>query len=88
MIDTAQLALPKPGHLVGRLVLSSYGYAKLKRQRWIEQGRCCARCPIYLTSPAEGHLHHPNGRGLGGGKRDDRATELLCIGCHLEEHKP
>lgn len=37
-----------------------------------------------------GHAHHKRKRGMGGGFRDDRATNLewLCSGCHLEEHRP
>lgn len=41
------------------------------------------------TIPA-GHAHHKRRRGMGGGFRDDRATNLewLCSGCHTEEHRP
>lgn len=46
---------------------------------------CQAFAPIYPPegTPA-GELHHIYGRGMGGGKRDDRAElcEWLCGGCH------
>lgn len=85
MIWTAGLALPKPGHAAGRLVLGSSGYTRLKRQRWKEQDHACGRCLRPLSSPSEGQLHHLAKRGMGGGKRDDRFTVLLCEYCHAAE---
>jgi hypothetical protein len=82
MIQTAALAFPKPGHLAGRIVLSGRRYSNLKRETWERQAYTCARCPRYLPEPASGELHHSHGRGMGGGKRDDRYSELVCLVCH------
>lgn len=83
MIDTSQFALPKPGHAAGRTVESSHAYSRNKRRIWLEQGHACNRCQRPLDSPEDGHRHHLQKRGMGGGKRDDRFTELVCIDCHL-----
>lgn len=85
MIDTSLFALPKPGHAAGRTVLSSSAYTRQKRDRWIEQDYLCARCFHPLASPADGHFHHLEKRGMGGGKRDDRHVALICENCHLIE---
>ena len=84
MIDTTAFALPKPAHAVGLLRESSKRYSRSKTRLWGDQGRRCgaADCRRYLPSPADGHRHHPFGRGMGGSKRDDRQTELLCFDCH------
>lgn len=62
-----------------------------------QQFRCNRLAPFHsvrdpdygeVIAPA-GHAHHKNGtRGLGGGKRDDRAENLawLCNWCHRDEH--
>src|ERR1700730_11443710 len=95
MIDTSAFALPKPGHAAGRTVESSGEYSRTKRRMWMEQGTACGKCERNLDSPADGHRHHlprmsagggiSRGRGMGGGKRDDRFTVLLCVLCHLVE---
>lgn len=97
MIDTANFALPKPGHAAGAKVLSSYAYSKLKREKLRQQGGCCALCPRPIDSPGEAHLHHKSrisftavsgeshGRGIGGGKRNDLESLLICIECHIRE---
>lgn len=85
MIDTSQFALPKPGHAAGRVVLSRSAYTRHKRAVWESQGQACSRCSRPLASPADGHLHHPGKRGMGGGKRDDRFGVLLCVDCHQAE---
>lgn len=68
----------------GRVVLSAYSYSRSKREMWLTQGRVC-RCGRPIDSPAEAHRHHLKKRGLGGGFRDDRFTEVICIPCHLRE---
>jgi len=86
MIDTAQFALPKPGHAAGRVVLSPWFYRREKRRKWELQDHLCAKCEIEIPTPEDGHFHHPYGSGMGGGKRDDRTAVVICIPCHLEEH--
>jgi hypothetical protein len=86
MIDTSAFALPKPGHAIGRVVLTQSQYMRRKRELWIAQGRACANCDAPIDSLLDAALHHLNGRGLGGGKRDDRFASLICGGCHQQEH--
>ena len=84
-LGPAEGAAEFPGFFVAedpREVLKGKKYSDRKLENWLEQGRRCARCPRYLATPAEGHNHHTHGRGMGGGKRDDRDTELLCHACH------
>ena len=91
-LDTSMLALPKPGPREkaqpkdGRLIERGAAYSRSKRGLWERQGRRCARCAKALFSPAFGERHHPGGRGLGGGKRDDRKTVVICKDCHRKEH--
>ena len=70
----------------GRLILSGNDYTKLRRARYTEQDECCADCGAWCEFEST-ELHHIDGRGLGGGKRDDRATRLLCIICHRKYDK-
>lgn len=95
-MDTAGLALPKPrdakkkgdGTRVtkdGRLIESPTRYRRTKAKMWDEQNGCCAKCGIYMDF-SRSERHHPGGRGLGGGKRDDRKTVLWCEKCHTEHH--
>jgi len=67
-----------------RVIEKGRRYSAGKARLWLEQDKHCARCPRYLRTPAEGHRHHIHGRGMGGGKRDDRDTELICHGCHAK----
>lgn len=97
-MDTSGFAIPKPGVRErsqpkdGRLIESTHKYSQTKRAMWERQGHRCMRmkngkvCNRFMPTPAYGHRHHVNGRGLGGGKRDDRETVLWCIECHQEEH--
>lgn len=93
-MDTSGFALPKPGPRVkaqpkgGRLVESLRDYSKTKRAMWQKQNQRCGKraCNNFMPTPAWGHRHHPGGRGLGGGKRDDSKTVLWCVYCHEKEH--
>jgi hypothetical protein len=65
-----------------RVIEKGRRYSAGKARLWLAQDKHCARCPRWLRSPADGHRHHIHGRGMGGAKRDDRDTELLCWRCH------
>lgn len=100
MIDTSQLAIPKPGHVGETAVvkLTPHQYRGQKRKVWDRQGQGCAHC-MKGISINEMELHHESregfagktshGRGLGGGKRNDLKTIGLCHACHVkaEEEK-
>jgi hypothetical protein len=75
-------AVSAPGPKIPRVIEKGRRYSEGKARLWLAQGYHCARCPRWLRSPADGHRHHIHGRGMGGGKRDDRDTELLCWRCH------
>ena len=87
MIDTKNFAFPKPGHRDGAVKLSAYRYRKHKEKVWERQGQRCRNCRKSLPVASEGHLHHPGGRGIGGGRRNDLKTFLLCPDCHQKEHE-
>ena len=92
-MDTTGFGLPKPGPREksqpkdGRLIESAQQYRKTKQQMWRDQNGICGKCGKRMPSPAYGHRHHPGGRGLGGGKRDDSKTVLWCVDCHHAEHE-
>jgi 5-methylcytosine-specific restriction endonuclease McrA len=83
-MDTSTFKFAKPPQKApeqpkdGRLKESPYQYSKTKRAIWERQGRKCFECGDFLPSPAFGDRHHIGGRGLGGGKRDDAKTVVLC----------
>lgn len=81
-IDTSGMAFPKPGHKSGQVKLSAYRYKKNKRRVWLKQGERCGKCHKWYPDPNLGDFHHPSGRGLGGGKRDDREGVWWCNKCH------
>lgn len=91
-MDTSGQAFPKPGPRPksqpkdGRLIETPHRYRISKMSLWVKQGWKCANCPTVLLTPAYGHRHHPGGRGMGGSRRDDAKTLLLCLSCHQKEH--
>lgn len=84
-IDYSLFPIPKPGS--GQTKLSPAKYSKHKAELWERQNKRCKKCKTYLADPADAHLHHLEGRGLGGGKRDDRKVALLCNSCHVRLHR-
>lgn len=64
------------------LKLSGRKYSANKADKLTAQGNRCNRCPQPILDVREAHFHHTHGRGLGGGKRDDRDGEVLCHACH------
>jgi len=89
VIDTSGFAFPKPGHTGKTKVikLGKVGYDMQRRRVWAKQSRSCRHCHKGI-SLEQMHLHHTDGRGLGGGKRNDLKTEGLCEACHLKQHNP
>jgi hypothetical protein len=75
-------AATPPGPKAPRVIEKGRRYSLGKARLWLQQSKHCARCPRYIPDPREGHRHHIHGRGMGGGKRDDRDTEILCCDCH------
>lgn len=77
----------------GRVKLTGYHYRLLRHKKWLQQDLKCGEtdaikkgrpgCGREITFD-EMELHHKNGRGMMGSKRDDtlEATEGLCKKCH------
>ena len=78
----------------GRTIRTHEDYSHFRWQLY--QGQCgacsnCSRVTHILHDPLcndSFHVHHKNGRGMGGGKRDDtlEACTGLCGRCHRKEH--
>lgn len=67
--------------------LAGRAYTELKRKKLEAQASECGDCGRILRI-GQSHLHHRSGRGMGGGKRDDLDTILLCEHCHMfERHR-
>lgn len=67
----------------GRVKLTGRNYVTLRLRKWAQQNWKCANCKREMNFE-EMELHHKNGRGMMGSKRDDtlEATEGLCKKCH------
>ena len=63
-------------HRDGRIVLSDSAWSLMKRTLWESREHVCGICgePIFFVDDYE--LDHIAPRGMGGGKRDDRAFNL------------
>lgn len=78
----------------GRTILGGKDYTEFRRQVYYAQGaqcKSCSRYTFFLASMEDDysfHVHHTNGRGMGGGKRDDTLEAVigLCGACHRKEH--
>lgn len=78
----------------GRTIRTGKHYSQFRAQVFLSQNAECGHCGtgVALSSPPEWassfHLHHKNGRGMGGGKRNDIPSEVegLCRDCHQKEH--
>jgi hypothetical protein len=57
-------------------------YQRRRAERWVLDNGICCLCgrfiPLSLAT-----TEHPQGRGMGGSKRDDR-VEVIRIACYLE----
>lgn len=79
----------------GRTILSGREYSEFRKTLWQDQRGRCAYCnrPCLLGVPFSYNnafnVHHKNGRGLGGGKRDDTPESCvgICNACHKRVHK-
>ena len=78
----------------GRTIRSGVDYTEFRAMLHELQDAKCDRCwrgtdlAYEPTSDWSFHVHHRNGRGMGGGKRDDsvRTCIGLCGECHRQEH--
>ena len=68
----------------GRTIRTGKDYTAFRYELYLAQAAKCARCPVRTSLGMEPmydssfHVHHVNGRGMGGGKRSD--TFLACEG--------
>ena len=80
----------------GRTILTGRDYTRFRERLFALQAGMCDECRGYVSLLREleddhsFHVHHLNGRGMGGGKRDDtlEACIGLCGKCHREKHQP
>lgn len=78
----------------GRTILSDKDYAVFRKSLYAYQAGMCAECDRFTQLEADiecdwsFHVHHKNGRGLGGSKRDDTINSCLglCGKCHRVSH--
>ena len=78
----------------GRVKLTGKDYTAFRYELYQSQGAQCNNCPrctsLWMEPEYDSsfHVHHINGRGMGGSKRSD--TFLACVGlcgsCHRKEH--
>lgn len=71
----------------GRQICNQAAWRATRPIVWGRDGRRCVRCGRSLLL-RDAEIDHVNPRGLGGGKRDDRAANLqtLCHPCHRAKH--
>jgi hypothetical protein len=77
-----------------RTIRTGKHYTEFRILLFYHQHSLCKRCGRWtsleadILSDSSFHVHHVNGRGLGGGKRDDtiKSCEGLCGACHRSEH--
>lgn len=70
-----------------RVKLTGADYTDHKRQVWMQQGRMCASCGLYVAF-AQSEFDHFAGRGMGGGKRHDTdpRNTIRHRWCHAVKH--
>ena len=77
-----------------RTIRTGKDYTRFRQVVYELQGAMCGQCRIFTSMGYEPehdysfHVHHKNGRGMGGSKRDDtfEACTGLCGSCHRKEH--
>jgi 5-methylcytosine-specific restriction endonuclease McrA len=77
-----------------RTIRTGKDYTAFRYEIYQRQGAQCAKCPRYTSLGMEPeydssfHVHHRNGRGMGGSKRNDSCEDCigLCGSCHRQEH--
>ena len=78
----------------GRTIRTGKDYTEFRYELWMVQEHVCINCnavtslTVHLMANNSFHVHHINGRGMGGSRRDDtfRACDGLCGSCHRKEH--
>jgi hypothetical protein len=73
----------------GRTIRDGKDYTEFRHDVWdAQEGRClnCGRSVMF--DPEWFQVHHKNGRGMGGSKRNDvpGAVAGLCTDCHRKQH--
>lgn len=71
----------------GREICSHAFWMVRRREVWVRDGRRCVFCGRALSNHAA-EIDHIKTRGMGGGSRDDRLSNLrtLCHDCHMVRH--
>lgn len=78
----------------GRVIRTGKAYTDFRAHMHRRQNCLCNRCGRYtsltsdLMSDHSFHVHHRDGRGMGGSKRDDtfESCEGICGKDHRKEH--
>jgi hypothetical protein len=78
----------------GRRILTGRDYTEFRSDMWMRQAGLCNDCGRRTSLLADVdldfsfHVHHKNGRGMGGGRRDDTFASCvgLCRVCHEKRH--
>lgn len=89
-IDYSNFAIPKvkrkprPEFRGGRLVLNPANYTKLRKDTFYP-GIACGICRNPIRTFEDFTLEHYDGRGMGGGRRDDRKTVPAHFKCNAEK---
>ena len=71
----------------GRTIRTGKHYTDFRREIYRASGNMCENCGRTVRFE-DMQLHHKNGRGMGGGKRNDVENEVqaLCFNCHRYAH--
>ena len=75
----------------GRVVRTGKDYTAFRYELYMSQLGKCAECGCQTSLVLDAwnsnsfHVHHVNGRGMGGGKHSD--TFLACVGLCGKDHR-
>lgn len=71
----------------GRTILTNNDYRRFRTRIYDRCGGACELCTAGIRFE-DMEVHHKNGRGMGGSKRNDVPEAVLgiCIPCHRRKH--